>query len=113
PAKRTASERAARSDLSDRPSGLFGDVLFLIHRAPRREGVIERGWGPARIKKCWPSRARPTPSEREARSDPDDRMRASAVTFSCGYTARRLYGTSEGPAGISKKRLIAMQMKNF
>ena len=30
-----------------------GDVLFWIRRAPRREGVSERGWGPARDKKMF------------------------------------------------------------
>ena len=59
------------------------DALFLIRRALRREGVIERGWGPASSKKSLLS---PGQRERIARQD----LRACAGGVAA---ARRAHGS--------------------
>ncbi len=84
------------------------DVLFLIHRAPRREGVIERGWGPASSKKSQRSPPRSTPSERDARCGRDDRVRWSRVTqwaYTVAYAAAAYLYLAVRPVLLGRVRV--------
>src|SRR3954470_18077633 len=96
--RRRASAKRDADQLLDRVPRC--DALFQIHRARRREGVIERGWGPARIKKCRPNPSQPTTSKREARCGPIARpsppLRRS-VPDTPSATARRCYRAGVGP----------------